>query len=133
MSAPIIKHPVDPTPDDDPTHPIPYLGVIDVVAYKKTGGADLTIVVASPLQDDERSKTRLLDKIEGYIGHIRSEQFLEDAGSPPSPDNTAITVALHPNTAPEVYALLERCQQWVALANARLIVRRLSQHELSGT
>lgn len=133
MSAPLVRHQIGQTPNDDPGHPIPYLGVIDVVAYKKSGGANLTVVVASPLQDDERSHTRLLDKIEGYLKYITSSQFLEHAHTPATLENTAITVALHPETAPGVYSLLARCEQWVAAGRAKLIVRQLTAHELGGT
>jgi hypothetical protein len=63
MSAPIIDHKVEPDASDDPSHPIPSLTVVDVMTVKKTGGADLIIVVASPLMADARSQTRLLDKL----------------------------------------------------------------------
>jgi hypothetical protein len=133
MSSPVVKHAVEPGPGDEPDHPIPYLSVIDVAAYRKHGGATLTVVVASPLQDDEHSHSRLLDKIEGYLKFIASDQFLELAHATASPENTAITVALHPDTAPGVYSLLARCHQWVTSGRAKLVVRQLSAHELGGT
>jgi len=133
MSAPVVKHEIEPEREDDPDHPVPYLGVIDVAAYLKSGGAKLTIIVASPLEDDERSHKRLLDKIEGYLSYIASDQFLEHAHATASPENTTITVALHPATAPSVFSLLARCHQWVESGRAKLVVRQLTEHELGGT
>jgi len=133
MSAPVVKLEIELEPGDEPDHPVPYLGVIDVAAYLKSGGANLTVVAASPLQDDEHSHRRLLDKIQGYLNYIASDQFLEHAHATASPENTTITVALHPDTAPGVYSLLARCHQWVASGRAKLAVRQLSAHELGGT
>src|SRR5690606_8477963 len=124
MTAPITEHEVEPHPGNDPLHPIPYPKVLDVVAFKKSGGAELTIVVASPLAGDQRSLTRLLDKIEGYLVHMLSAEFQAEAGAP-TPENTTITVTLHPNSASEVYELLERSKDWVRSNNATLIVEKL--------
>jgi len=124
MSAPITKDHPPPHPEDDPSHPIPSLATLDVVAIKKTGGATLSIVVASPLRSDPRSLNRLLDKIEGYLGHIRSPEFQAEAGAP-NPSNTTITVVLHPGSAPEVYDLLERAKEWVLANNASLVIEAL--------
>ena len=124
MSAPITEHKPSPHPDDDPEHPIPSLAVLDVVTILVDGGADLFIVVASPLAADRRSLTRLQDKIEGYLRHIRSPEFLAEAG-PPHPANTTIKVRLHPDSAPEVYDLLERSKDWVLANHASLEIEQL--------
>jgi len=124
MSAPITKHQTQPHPDDDPDHPIPSLVVLDVVTILKGGGADLSIVVASPLAADHRSLTRLLDKIESYLRHIQSSEFQAEAGSP-NCSNTTIKVLLHPASAPEAYDLLHRSRDWVLDNNATLKVEEL--------
>jgi len=129
MSAPIIKHETPSRPDDDADHPIPSLAVIDVMAVKKSGGADLTIIVASPLGGDSRSQTRLLDKIQGYLGYIGSEEFRLEAGTP-TPGNTTIVVKLHPGSAPEIHDLLARSQDWVLASDASLAVQVLTPAEL---
>ena len=118
--------------EHDPNHPIPYLNVIDVSGYRKDGGANLSIVVASPLAADERSQTRLLDKIQGYLGHIQSQEFAHDAGTTPSPENTTITVLLHPATSDAIRDLLQRCHTWVNSHGAALVVRNLTQGEAGG-
>jgi hypothetical protein len=124
MSAPIIKHDAPKHPDDDPDHPIPSLAVLDVAAILKGGGADLTIVIASPLAADERSLTRLLDKIQGYLGHIQSPEFQEEAGTP-NPGNTSIKVLIHPDSSSEAFDLLERSKDWVLANHATLKVELL--------
>lgn len=124
MSAPIIKRDVPKHPDDDPDHPVPSLAVLDVAAISKTGGADLTIVIASPLAGDERSMRRLLDKIQGYLGHIQSPEFQDEAGAP-NPGNTTITVLVHPDSSPEAFDLLERSGAWVLANQATLKIELL--------
>lgn len=124
MTTSVTEHAIEPHPDNDPTHPIPYPKVLDVVAFNKAGGANLTIVVASPLCGDPHSLNRLLDKIEGYLGHMLSTDFQSEAGAP-TPENTSITVALHPGSAPQVYELLDRSKDWVRSNNATLVVENL--------
>ncbi|MDR7099280.1 hypothetical protein J2X04_001627 [Lysobacter niabensis] len=124
MSAPIIKHHAPKHPDDDPDHPIPSLAVLDVAAILKDGGADLTVVIASPLHSDERSLTRLLDKIQGYLGHIQSPEFRAEAGTP-NPGNTTIKVLIHPDSCIEAFDLLDRSKDWVLANDATLKVERL--------
>ena len=121
MTAKLIEHEVAPDPDNDPDHPIPYLRVIDVAAYRE-GGARLIITVATPLDGDERSQTRLLDKIQGYLSHIASQQFIADAGVAPTPENTVIEVHLNPASSIAIRQLLERCQHWTQTHNASLVV-----------
>ena len=124
MSAPITKHEPAPHPDDDPDHPIPFLETLDVVTVLSDGGADLFIVVASPLIADRRSLTRLQDKIEAYLRHILSFEFQAEAGEP-SPSNTTIWVKLHSRSAPEVYDFLERSKGWVSANRATLRIKTL--------
>ena len=109
---------------DDDSHPIPCLTALDVFGVKKDGGADLVLVIASPLKADERSQRRLLQKIENYLGFISSDEFLAEAG-PPSPANTKITVKVHPDSDSAISELLDRCVDWVAENNATLVVEGL--------
>ena len=129
MSAPIIDHKLEPDASDDPSHPIPSLTVVDVMTVKKTGGADLIIVVASPLMADARSQTRLLDKLQGYLGYLGSNEFRAEAGVP-TPGNTNIVVKLHPGSAPEIRNLLARSEAWVLANQASLRVQTLTPDEL---
>ena len=109
---------------DDDSHPIPCLTALDVFAVKNEGGATLVLVIASPLEADERSQRRLLGKIENYLGFINSEEFRAEAG-PPSAANTEITVKLHPDSDPAIRLLLDRCVDWAADNKAKLEVESL--------
>lgn len=109
---------------DDDSHPISCLTALDVFGVKKGGGADLVLVIASPLEADERSQRRLLQKIENYLGFISSEEFLAEAG-PPSPANTKIIVKVHPDSDSAISELLDRCVGWVAENSASLVVEGL--------
>ena len=129
MSAPIIEHKAEPDAQDDSTHPIPSLAVVDVMSVKKDGGADLFVVAASPLMADARSQSRLLAKLHGYLGFIASGAFRSQAGVP-TPANTAIVVKLHPGSAPEIRGLLARSESWVLSHQASLRVQTLSPSEL---
>jgi hypothetical protein len=116
------NHPTIHADWDDPDHPIPSLSLCDVLAYKPDGGATLTVVIASPLQADAYSQRRLLDKLERYLGFIGSSEFQGKAGTP-APENTDIQVAIHPESDPLVFELLERCRSWVAKFGVRLDIR----------
>lgn len=109
---------------DDPSHPIPSLDTLDVMTVKKDGGADLHIVIAQPLRDDPHSHTRILDKLQNYLGFIRSPEFSAQVRNP-SIENTSVIIDLHTGSAPGVRDLLERCVGWVADYQARLEIRDL--------
>jgi hypothetical protein len=130
MAAPITQHDLVPEAADDPAHPLPYLGTLDVMSIKKGGGADLVIVVASPLMADERSQNRLLEKIGGYLSFVYSQEFRSEGGEP-SPDNTQVIVRLHPDSAPAIHDLLARAQSWIRSSNASLKVALLTPSELA--
>ncbi len=108
----------------EPSHPIPSLHTLDVYGVKKTGGADLAIVVASPLQADEHSRHRLLAKIRNYVDFISSPEFGSEAGAPTS-DNTSIVVHMHPASDSAIFDLIDRCKPWVLENNASLRVELL--------
>jgi carbamate kinase len=122
--ADIIKHAEFEDTYDDPGHPIPSLTYLEVCTILKNGGAELHIVIAKPLGADEYSLTRLLDKIEAYLGYIRSDDFKQQAGEP-SPENTTIIVDIHPESSDEAFNLLEKSVSWVYDNGAALTVKVL--------
>ena len=121
MKAPIIMHGNWVDNYDDPTHPIPSVSALDVQGILKPGGSDMTIVVASPLQADERSQQRLLSKIELYLKYLTSAEYEKQCGTP-IPSNTSIIVRIHQDSAAEIFELLERCRSWVFKNHATLKV-----------
>jgi hypothetical protein len=124
VAAPITLHGKWEDNYDDPTHPIPSVTALDVHAIKRGGGSDLVIIVASPLQADERSQRRLLDKIEIYLNFLKTEEYQREYGSP-TPESTTIVVRLHPGSDPVILDLLERCKPWVHKGHAALAVTSL--------
>jgi len=110
--------------EDDMSHPIPYVFNCDVNAVKKSGGSDLSIVIASPLGADTRSLKRLLKKIETYLLFICSDEFRAESGIP-TVDNTRIIVHLHEESDPAVLQALSQCHDWVFDNNASLVVEHL--------
>ena len=97
---------------DDEAHPIPRIGVIDVETRLKSGGAYYGLVIASPLTADERSQKRLIQKIQHYIEDFHSEKSRQRMGSP-DPEKARIYIVIHPDSAPEIFTLLEQCRSWV--------------------
>ena len=121
MVAPIVVHGNWEDYYDDPSHPIPALNALDIQGVKIGGGSDLTIIVASPLQADENSQSRLLCKIQNYLRFLSTPEFLATSG-PATPENTSIIVRIHPASNEVIFELLERCKPWVLANKASLEV-----------
>jgi hypothetical protein len=110
---------------EDASHPIPRLDVIDVNAIRRGGGADLLIVIASAMDASARSVFRLFTKIDRYLNDIATEEFRRECGAP-SPQTTRIVVRVHPRSSSAIFELLEAAAPGVRLRNARLDVERLA-------
>ena len=121
--------PTDDVLADDVTHPIPEVGACDVKGVRKGGGADLVIVIATPFENDERSRRRLVQKFRNYLGHIVSEEFVRECGSP-SPESTAIVVHVHPDSDSKALAFIEECRGWIYDNHASLVVKKLANQAL---
>jgi hypothetical protein len=109
------------------SHPIPDVDTCDIEAEYKNGGANLIIVIASPLQNDRRSCLRLMRKIDNYLGYITSETFARHYGKP-FPERINITVRYHPDTSQDMIKLLNDCHGWIEDNGATLILKSL-QHQ----
>jgi hypothetical protein len=111
---------------DEPSHPIPSIYALDIEAVKKTGGADLTIIIGSPLLADERSQRRLLDKIKIYLKYLKSEEFQSRCGIATT-ENTSIIVKIHSGSDAAIFELIEKCKPWVGANAASLKMEILDQ------
>ena len=107
--------------EDDDRHPIASVNRLDLVAQRRTGGAELVILIAQPLQADEQSKQRLMTKIENYLGFILSDEFAQEFG-PPDPSTAAIRVKIHKDSDPIIFDILQRCGPWANDNKASLVV-----------
>ena len=105
---------------DDPAHPIPFLGNVDFVAVYEGGRGALFMTLTSPLDADERTQRRLLDKLHTYLRYTREPEYLERCGNAPAEIRVDISDASHP----VIFQLLDRCAPWVAENGARLVVER---------
>ncbi|WP_158290194.1 hypothetical protein [Ramlibacter sp. WS9] len=114
--------------DEEPGHPIPHLGVVDVHAVRKGGGSDLNVVIATPLQGDEHSRQRLTRKIENYLRAINSNGYSAQFGQP-TPKNTAIVVHIHPRSDPKIFKLLEKLRSRVGAAKVAFEIKPLEVNQ----
>jgi hypothetical protein len=87
---------------DDPTHPIPYVNNIDVIATTDKGGTYRGLVIAAPLECDARSLNRLRAKVVTYLEDARaSAQEHRPQGK------ARFWVAIHPASDTKVFEVLE--------------------------
>ena len=110
----------------DEMHPIPSVDACDIEAARTDGGADLVIVIAAPIANDQRSRLRLMKKVENYLGYINSQSFAQRYG-PPSPDRTGIIVRYHPHCAMGLIRLIEECRGWIEDNGAVLSLQPIDQ------
>jgi hypothetical protein len=117
---------------DDPSHAIPVVGACDIRAVRKNGGADVVVVIASPLQNDDRSRRRIVQKVRNYLGYIASKDFATEHGQP-TPQNTSIIFQVHPESDSGVLAFLEECRPWISDNKANLVVKKLANQPAQTT
>ena len=110
--------------EDDPNHGIPCVTALDVQSVWKHGGSDLHVVIAKPLEADDRSRERLMAKVENYLNFINGPDYAAQCGAP-DPQNTRLVVSLHPEMNPVVEAALIHCTSWIESNNASLKVQYL--------
>jgi len=110
---------------DDPSHPIPYVDSLDVQAIWEDGRSVLSLIIAAPLEIDQRSRERLMRKLENYLGFINSEPYKLKYGSP-STATTLIQICLHPDMDRKVEETLLLCEPWIEQANASLKIQYLN-------
>jgi hypothetical protein len=118
-----IWEPLDPHVVDE-SHPIPKLNVIDIIGTRRGGGADLVVIVASPLGADARSVFRLCTKLDGYLHEIGTEEWRQEHGAP-TPESTRILLNLHPQSDPVIPKMLDSYRGWAQSRGARLCVEGL--------
>ncbi len=98
--------------EEDTEHPIPYPGKIDVLTTTVEGTTYYGLVIAAPMEADERSQRRLLKKLEDYASDRHSQKAIYKYGKP-TPQNTRLTVAVHPGSSQAIFELLTRCLPWL--------------------
>jgi hypothetical protein len=106
---------------DDESHPIPRVGVIDCTLALEGGGAYYGLVIASPMQSDERSRKRLDRKLQNYINDFLSEQSAKERGTPKI-GKMRIYVGIHPASDPEIFSLIESWRERIERNSIELLI-----------
>ena len=107
--------------EDDATHPIRSVRIIDTVTKLNGGGEYLGIVIASPLQGDKRSITRLNAKLKMYVDEFETERFL-NVKRLADKNRMMIYVSIHPSSAPEAFRLLEEARPLIEKKGIKFVV-----------
>lgn len=98
--------------DDDPDHPIPYVGNLDTVV-ETDRGAYFGMVIASPYVSDARSEARLRAKLRGYFRHIHEVRHDWNA-THPEPMEVRLHIAVHHASDPQVLVILHEASRTAA-------------------
>ena len=90
--------------------PIQSLDSIDILGRRKSGGADLVIVVSSFLDDIPEHEELLRQKIQNYVDAILSNEFQNDFGNIANNPYTIIlkcVIEPHPNMTLLIQAIAQ--------------------------
>ena len=96
------------------------LSLIDVVyANDEKNCAVLVLVAIGHIDGSKETQTDLLDKMEGYLNHIQSEEFKKDYPQ----ENVYIDVCFDEMPDVLITDLLFKCQKWVKENGATLRIQ----------
>jgi hypothetical protein len=94
--------------DDDPSHSIPRVGVIDAV-LETDQGLRYGLVIATPLDSSDRSLSRLKRKCDGYLADFRSAETQANLAKRGRGEKY-IYVYIHPASSSEARAEIALCK-----------------------
>jgi len=118
-----MRHELTNVPDDDESHPIPHLSKIDVTIHIKNGDY-YGIETRSPLTNDVVTRTRLLKKLDSYLGDIHSESAVRRRGSA-LPGKLRIYVGLYQSSDKGIVDFVESCRPWLEDNGVQLHIKYL--------
>ena len=84
------------------------LDKIDILAETKTGEVIMILVCNGFIDGSPETQKALLDKMEGYLNHIQSEEFQKEYGGWP----VMLRVTLGREPDENILALLGKCPEW---------------------
>lgn len=99
--------------------PIQNLGVVDICAKRKSGGADLFVVVSSYLDGSLPIQKLLKDKLQVYVDTLRDPEFIAEFGAP-NPAHTRVVVSCADEPAEEIRLLIQALTPFFAENGAAL-------------
>lgn len=85
---------------------------IDIIGVRKDGGLDLVIVSAGQLEPTQQTQTLLLDKLERYMGYLKSSECRSEHPDA-NADNTSIILRLDEEPGELFWQLFEGIGPWV--------------------
>jgi hypothetical protein len=97
---------------DDESHAIAHLGTIDVLQKGSGGVLAYGIVAATPLRNDERTRKRLLKKMENYLldyFSVRERRGMEVSKMP----RAHIFVKIPLDSDAGIFDFLGSCRPWL--------------------
>jgi uncharacterized protein YtpQ (UPF0354 family) len=103
----------------DESHPIPDLDVLDVHALLKTGGSEMALIIATPMDADPRSVFRLFQKLSGYLQFVDTGEYRTQAGD----GDTRVEVNIHPGSDAAVFELLATIPQFIEKPGVKFAVK----------
>ncbi len=128
--AEIIQHNESEEIADLPKHPIPALEGLDVIGILESGGAELLVVIADPIDDSEVSQQRLIQKLANYFSFINSDQYIQQVGVTPNIENTKIIVKIHPQSSGIYSEIITNCTSWANENNSSIELKLLTEKEI---
>ena len=128
--AEIIKHNEADEIADLPEHPIPALEGLDLMNILDSGGAELLVVIADPIDESKFSQQRLVQKLANYFTFINSEHYVQQVGVTPTIENTKVVVKIHPSSSGVYSELISNCISWAHENNSAIELKVLTNKEM---
>lgn len=110
--------------EDDPSHPIPYIGLIDSKLSLQSGKLWYGLAAAGALHNDARTRERLEKKIETYLADFHSPESIAQYGNP-TVETCRLYVGLPADSAPEMFDFLDQLRPWIEKHGVSLVVRTI--------
>jgi hypothetical protein len=108
---------------DDFSHPIRQVHIFDTVLPLQGGGAYIGVVVASPLDDTQRSITRLREKLRFYLENFFTTHGRDVWGTPKA-GKMRIYVNIHPDSSTLAFRVLDDFREEALHRGVHVIIRR---------
>jgi len=90
---------------------------IDIMAKRKDGGIDMFIISDGSLDASPETQTKLMDKIQNYLGYINSNDFKNEFGQL-QPEQISIILQCEYKPDEIIYKLFDKIKEWVKNSGA---------------
>lgn len=90
---------------------------IDIMAKRKDGGVDMFILSDGILDSSTETQTKLMDKIQNYLGYINSTNFKNEFGQL-QPEQIKIVLECENKPDEIICKLFTKIKEWVKRSGA---------------